>query len=170
VAFDGSGAGTVVADDAALVLHHGERGRKVRWGPRKTRMGAASGSPSGRTAAASRGKSGREARALASEANGPILGRTGEVAVCFCAGEKEQGGKGEWDGGRRLLWWLGGAGGEERWQGGPGFGATWRGKWGRERDPKRGGGQLGCPASSLGWRAQAALLPRDRGGRRGASD
>jgi hypothetical protein len=27
VAFDGGGAGTVVADDAAQVLHHGERER-----------------------------------------------------------------------------------------------------------------------------------------------
>jgi hypothetical protein len=52
VAFDGNGAGTVVADDVALVLHHGERGRKVRWGPRKARRGAASGSPSGWTTAA----------------------------------------------------------------------------------------------------------------------
>jgi hypothetical protein len=45
VAFDGGGAGTVVTDDAALVLHHGERWRKVRWGPSKARRGAASGSP-----------------------------------------------------------------------------------------------------------------------------
>jgi hypothetical protein len=62
------------------------------------------------------------------------------------AGEKEQGKKGERDGGRRLLWRLGGAGGEERGQGGPGFGAAWRGKRGRERWPRsrrRGGGELG---------------------------
>jgi hypothetical protein len=51
VAFGGGGAGTVVADDAALVLHHGERGRKVSWEPRKARRGAASGSPSGWTTA-----------------------------------------------------------------------------------------------------------------------
>jgi hypothetical protein len=37
VACCGGGAGMVVADDATLVLHHGERGRKVRWGPRKAR-------------------------------------------------------------------------------------------------------------------------------------
>jgi hypothetical protein len=58
VAFGGGGAGTVVADDAALVLHHGERGRKVRWGPTKARRGAASDSPSERTVVASWGKSG----------------------------------------------------------------------------------------------------------------
>jgi hypothetical protein len=71
---------------------------KVRWGPRKARRGAASGSPSGRMVAVSQGKSGREARALASEADGPILGRTGEVAACSNAGEKERGkrGNGTW--------------------------------------------------------------------------
>jgi hypothetical protein len=110
MAFGGGGAGTVVADDAALLLHHGERGRKVRWGPRKARRGVASGSLSGRTAAASRGRSGREARALVSKADGQILGRTGEVAACLSAGEKEKGGKGERDGDRHLLWWLGGHG------------------------------------------------------------
>jgi hypothetical protein len=35
----------VVAGDAALVLHHGERERRVRWGSRRARRGAASGSP-----------------------------------------------------------------------------------------------------------------------------
>jgi hypothetical protein len=94
VAFDGGGAGTVVADDTALVLHHRERGTKVRSGPRKMRRGAASGALSGRTAAASQGKSGREVRALASEADGPILGRTEEVAACLSADEKERGRKG----------------------------------------------------------------------------
>jgi hypothetical protein len=53
VALDGDGGLLVVIDDAAIVLHHGERGRKVRWGPRKVRRGTASGSPSRRTAAAS---------------------------------------------------------------------------------------------------------------------
>jgi hypothetical protein len=91
VAFGSSGAGTVVADDMAQVLHHGERGREVKWGPRKARRGTASGSPSGRTAVVSRRKSGREARALASEADGSILGRTGEVAACLSAIKKEQG-------------------------------------------------------------------------------
>jgi hypothetical protein len=71
VAFDGSGGRSVVADDdVALVLHHGERGRKVRWGPRKARRGATRGSPSGRTAAASQGKSRRGVMALAFEASG----------------------------------------------------------------------------------------------------
>jgi hypothetical protein len=45
MAFGGSGAGTVVADDAAQVLHHRERERRVRWGSRRARRGAASGSP-----------------------------------------------------------------------------------------------------------------------------
>jgi hypothetical protein len=44
VAFGGGGASTVVADNAAQVPHHGERGRKVRWGPRKVGQGATSGS------------------------------------------------------------------------------------------------------------------------------
>jgi hypothetical protein len=42
VAVDGSGAGTVVADDGALALHHGEGKSEVRWG-----NGSVSGSPSG---------------------------------------------------------------------------------------------------------------------------
>jgi hypothetical protein len=58
VAFGGGGAGTVVADVAALVLHHGERGRKVRWEPMKVRRGAASGSPSERTTMAMEGSGG----------------------------------------------------------------------------------------------------------------
>jgi hypothetical protein len=78
----------VIADDAALVLHHEERGREVRWGPRKARRGAASSSTTRQTAAASQDKSGREVRALAFEANGLILGRMGEVAVCLSMGEK----------------------------------------------------------------------------------
>jgi hypothetical protein len=32
VAVDGGGAGTVVADDGALALHHGEGESEVRWG------------------------------------------------------------------------------------------------------------------------------------------
>jgi hypothetical protein len=128
------------------------------------------GDKKNRAATASRGRSGREARALASEADGPILGKTGEVAACLSAGEKEQGKKGERDGGRRLLWRLGGAGGEERGQGGPGFGAAWRGKRGRERGPRsrrRGGGSW-RPPSALDWRAVG--LRRDRGGQRGMGD
>jgi hypothetical protein len=39
VAVDGGGARTVVADEAALVLHHGGRERKVRWGPRMMERG-----------------------------------------------------------------------------------------------------------------------------------
>jgi hypothetical protein len=51
VEFDGSVAGTVVADDVAQVLHHGERKRRVRWGSRRAEEVRASGSPSGGTAA-----------------------------------------------------------------------------------------------------------------------
>jgi hypothetical protein len=47
MAFDGGGAGTVVADDAAQVLHHGERKRRVRWGSRRAEEARASGSPRG---------------------------------------------------------------------------------------------------------------------------
>jgi hypothetical protein len=34
VAFGGDGAGTVVTDDVAQVLHHGGRERRMRWGSR----------------------------------------------------------------------------------------------------------------------------------------
>jgi hypothetical protein len=37
--FDGGGAGTVVTDDVAHVLHHGERKRRVRWGSRRVERG-----------------------------------------------------------------------------------------------------------------------------------
>jgi hypothetical protein len=47
VAFDGSGTGTVVADDATQVLHHRERERRVRWGSRRAEEVWASGSSSG---------------------------------------------------------------------------------------------------------------------------
>jgi hypothetical protein len=47
VALGGGGAGTVVTDDAAQVLHHGERERRVRWGSRRAEEARASGSPSG---------------------------------------------------------------------------------------------------------------------------
>jgi hypothetical protein len=40
-------------------------------------------------AAASQGRLGREARALTSDADGPILGRTGEVVACLSMGDKE---------------------------------------------------------------------------------
>jgi hypothetical protein len=79
VAFGGGGAGTVVADDMALVLHHGERERRVRWAPRRVEEARASGSS---------WNSGRGAAILASEAGGPSQGRTGE-AVCLSMGEKE---------------------------------------------------------------------------------
>jgi hypothetical protein len=115
VAFNYGGAGTVVADDAALVLHHGESRRKVRWGPRKARRDAASSSPSGRTTAMSWGKSGREARALASEADGLILGRTLEVAACLSTGVKERGARGA---GRWPAPFCGGSEAQQRGEGG----------------------------------------------------
>jgi hypothetical protein len=37
VAFDGGGAGTVVADDATQILHHGGRERRLRWGIKEGR-------------------------------------------------------------------------------------------------------------------------------------
>jgi hypothetical protein len=46
----------VVADDAAQVLHHGERKRRVRWGSRRVEEARASGSPRGGTAATARRK------------------------------------------------------------------------------------------------------------------
>jgi hypothetical protein len=67
-------------------------------------------------------------------------------------------------------------GGPEAWQrkkrqGVLGFGALWRGKWGKERGARaRVGGQLGRLAAAPSGRARAAPLPGDRGGRRGASD
>jgi hypothetical protein len=48
VVFDCGGASTVVADDMTLALHHGQRERKVKWGPRRAGRGTTSGSPSGR--------------------------------------------------------------------------------------------------------------------------
>jgi hypothetical protein len=168
VAFGGGGAGTVVADDAALVLHHGERGRKVRWGPRKARRGAASSSPSGRTAATME-ESGR-VPSLSVTVGGHEASSEGAVEE-----RVQQSGMDEGDtvkkgngGGRRLLWRPGGAGGEEKWQGGPGFSAH-----GWENGVERGGRQARqatARVAGIGWRAWAAPLPRDNGGRRGVSD
>jgi hypothetical protein len=45
VAFGGGGAGTVGADDVAQDLHHRERERRVWWGSRRARWGAATCSP-----------------------------------------------------------------------------------------------------------------------------
>jgi hypothetical protein len=56
--FDGGGVGTVVADDAAEVLHHGERKRRVRWGSRRVEEARASGTPSEGTVAIARWKIG----------------------------------------------------------------------------------------------------------------
>jgi hypothetical protein len=78
---------------------------------------------------------------------------------------RKTGRKGE-RGRRWLLWRPGGAGGEEKGAGGPGFGVTWMGKWGRERGPRRGGGQLEQPTIAPGRWARVAPLPHDRGGGR----
>jgi hypothetical protein len=89
VVFDGGGAGTVVADDAAQVLHYWERARKVRWGQRKARRGAASGSPMKAGSGGVSGEIWERSEALVSKADGMIPGGTGEVAACLSAGEKE---------------------------------------------------------------------------------
>jgi hypothetical protein len=82
-------------------------------------------------------------------------------------GDKAKKGNG---GGRRLLWRPGGAGGEEKGLGVWGL-APRGGENGAERGgPRRGGKQLGWPASAPSWRARVAPLPCDRRGRRGASD
>jgi hypothetical protein len=107
VAFDGCGAGTVVADDAAQVLHHGERKRRVMLGSRRVEEARASGSPRGWTAAMAQWNLGRGAAILASEAGGLSEGRTEEAAVCLSSSEKEQRGKGEQDGDGWLLNALG---------------------------------------------------------------
>jgi hypothetical protein len=39
VAVDGGEAGTVVTEDGALALHHEEREREARWGPKMTGKG-----------------------------------------------------------------------------------------------------------------------------------
>jgi hypothetical protein len=65
----------------------------VRWGTRRARRGAASGS----SVKADDGGVSREIRerseAPASKADGPIPGRTGEVAACVSVGEMERSGK-----------------------------------------------------------------------------
>jgi hypothetical protein len=93
VAFGGGGAGTVVADDAAQVLHHGERERRVRWGSWRARRGATSDSPVKADDGGVSGEIKERSEALASEADGPIPGRTGEVAACVSVDEKERSGK-----------------------------------------------------------------------------
>jgi hypothetical protein len=112
VAFDGGGGLSVVADDTSLVLHHVERGRKVRWGPRKVRRGAPSGSPSGRTTAASQGKISEGSDDPSVRGWLPILGRMGEASTCLSAGEKARAERGNGMAVDAFLWWLGGAGGE----------------------------------------------------------
>jgi hypothetical protein len=73
-------------------------------------------------------------------------------------------------GGRRPLWQLGGTGGEETGQGGQGSASHAGREWGSERGARAWQGQLGRPASAPGQRARAAVLWRDRGGRRGEGD
>jgi hypothetical protein len=122
VAFGDGGAGTVVTDDAALVLHHGERGRKVRWEPRKGRRGAASGSPSGRTT-------------TTMEESG------GVPSLSITVGGQEAGREGQWRREYDTRAWMRGRGkkggtaaadafygGPMAWAGCPGFGAAWREK------------------------------------------
>jgi hypothetical protein len=47
VAVDGDRVGTMIADDGALALHHGEGESEVRWGSDCRENGSVSGSPSG---------------------------------------------------------------------------------------------------------------------------
>jgi hypothetical protein len=57
--FGGGGGGggfSMAGDDATVVLHLGERERKVRWGSNRWKEARASSSPRGRKAAASRRK------------------------------------------------------------------------------------------------------------------
>jgi hypothetical protein len=52
----GGGGFSMAGDDATVVLHLGERERKVRWGSNRWKEARASSSPRGRKAAASRRK------------------------------------------------------------------------------------------------------------------
>jgi hypothetical protein len=71
----------------------GERERRVRWGSRRARRGAASGSPVKADDGGVSGEIRERSEALASEADRLIPGRTGEVAACVSVGEKERSGK-----------------------------------------------------------------------------
>jgi hypothetical protein len=110
----------------------------------------------------------------------------GGLVFRWRGGEAIEGRHGEAWWGARRRWrteWMGKKNGEKRgagstvalmaarWRGrrgkgsrGPGFGVTWMGKWGRERGPRRGGGQLEQPTIAPGRRARVAPLPHDRGG------
>jgi hypothetical protein len=138
VAFSGGGAGTVVANDMAQVLHHGEREGRLRWGSRRVRRGTASGSPvkangcgvSGEIRGEKRGPGVRGQRADSGKDGGG-----GGMLEHGCEGVER---RGEWDGGRWLLTALGRtAEGKKREAGGPGVGATWREGMGRKRVPGR---------------------------------
>jgi hypothetical protein len=69
-----------------------ERGG-VRWGSWRARRGAASDSPVKADDGGVSGEIKERSEALASEADGPIPGRTGEVAACVSVDEKERSGK-----------------------------------------------------------------------------
>jgi hypothetical protein len=80
-------------------------------------------------------------------------------------GEENWGERGVRSAAGGFLWRPSGAGGEEKWAGGPGFDAVWRGKMGKRALP------LGTAGDSSGDRwASAASLPRDREAQWGASD
>jgi hypothetical protein len=157
VAFDGGGGLSVVADSTALVLQHGERGRKVAWGPRKAITGVANSSPSRRMVAVSQGKSGRGVTALASEAGGPILERMGEAAMCLSMGEKEWVERGAL---RRPVPFCGGSEARQRDEGGGGVQLC-----SRPRGANGGGVQLGLRVGQHGTDV-VTLGCSDSGGRR----
>jgi hypothetical protein len=100
-------------------------------------------------------------RALASEADGLILGRMGEVATCMSTDEKEWGKRGA---GRRPAPFCGGSKALAEREGveGPGFGAAWRGKMEEGSGLVRGWvGDMGGTARV--WRIRAALTTAGTG-------
>jgi hypothetical protein len=145
VAFGGGGAGTVVADNAAQVQHHGERERRVRWGSRRLRRGAASSSPvkadsGGVSGEIGGGRGEGRSEVLASEAGEPIPRRTGEVAACLSAGAKKRS-RAERRAGRRPTERARAHGrGETREAGGPVVGTTWTAGTGMKRPAGHGRG------------------------------
>jgi hypothetical protein len=170
--FGSGGAGTVVTNDAAQVLHHGESERKVRWGSRRVRRGVATGSPvkadggcvSGEIGERKQGPGirGRRANSGKDEGGGGMLEcgcegaqRRGERDGSRCLLRGKEGGRGSW-GGRRVeggngkeegarAWWGNGSGGWHRPQAGG------RGRR-RCRVIVEGGGDSGARQAAAGCR------------------
>jgi hypothetical protein len=153
VAFGGGGAGMVVTDDAAQVLHHKERGRKVRWGSRRARRGTASGSPV-------KADSGGVSREIGERKQGTI--------VCGRRADFGKDGRGERDGGQRLSNALGHAVEGKRGRQGVRGGRRVEGGNGKEEGARAQRRTARAAGIAPGHRARAVALPRDSGGRRGA--